>query len=385
MPMHTTPPPRAALLAVIIGLFAAAVLEVPGDAGVSVTAHTSAPLTPDDPGRVAEPAGWTRLQWNFAGRYGVDAPHAWGNLAAAGAPGGAGVIVAVLDTGVAYPSGTSGRAGSPDLSRTRFVPGHDFIEDDADPFDENGHGTHVASTIAEQTDNGRGLTGLAYGVRIMPVRVLDRNGEGDAVAIARGIRFAAGHGAKVINLSLNFASSVTKERLPQLLEAIEFAHARGALLVAGAGNTGRPFVTFPALGPHIVAVGATTEHGCLARYSNHGDGLDLVAPGGGDDAGLPNDPRCRAGRDGSPIYQMTFASRPRGGFEIRGYTGTSMAAPHVAAAAALVVASGVLGADPSPDAIEAHLAHTARDLGRPGRDPFYGGGLLDAARATSDL
>ena len=107
------------------------------------------------------------------------AARAWGNLVAAGAPGGAGVTVAVLDTGVAYPQQAS-RPASPDLSPSRFVPGYDFVDDDDDPYDENGHGTHVASTIAEETDNGYGVTGLAYGVRIMPVRVLDRNGDGDA-------------------------------------------------------------------------------------------------------------------------------------------------------------------------------------------------------------
>jgi serine protease len=370
---------RTALLVVIVGLLIAADVSLPGRF-LDVTAHAAAPLTPDDPGRTAKPAGWTRLQWNFAGPYGVDAPNAWGNLVAAGAPGGAGVVVAVLDTGVA-----SGRRGSPDLSRTRFVPGYDFIDNDHDPFDENGHGTHVASTIAEQTNNGYGLTGLAYGVRIMPVRVLDRNGDGDAVTIARGVRFAALRGAKVINLSLNFTLRVTKEQIPQLLGAIEYAHARGALIVAGAGNTASPFVTYPARGSHILAVGATTEYGCLARYSNYGDGIDLVAPGGGDDANFPDDPRCRAGRHGSPIYQMTLSSGSAGGFDITGYIGTSMAAPHVAATAALVVASGVLGANPSPAAIEARLEQTARDLGPRGRDTRYGWGLVDAAKATSRL
>jgi serine protease len=383
MPTITTLRSRTGLLVVVVSLLSAALVALPGRFIRGVTAQAAAPFTPDDPGRVTTPAGWTQLQWNFAGRYGVDAPQAWGNLVAAGAPGGDGVVVAVLDTGVAYPGGSSAGDGSPDLGSTRFVPGYDFIENDADPFDENGHGTHVASTIAEQTDNGYGLTGLAYGVKIMPLRVLDRGGGGDALAIARGIRFATLHGAKVINLSLNFKSHVTQDQIPQLLDAVEYAYEHGILIVAGAGNTGRDAVSYPALGRHILAVGATTEYGCLAEYSNYGDGLDLVAPGGGDDANIPGDPRCRPGRRGSPIYQMTLSSRSNGGFDIAGYIGTSMAAPHVAATAALVIASGVLGPDPTPAAIEARLAETARDLGPEGRDTIYGWGLVDAAAATA--
>ena len=326
MPATITLPLRTALLVVLGGLLAAAVVALSGRLLRDGTAQAAAPFTPDDPGRVATPAGWTQLQWNFAGPYGVDAPQAWGNLVAAGAAGGAGVVVAVLDTGVAYPGGNSAGDGSPDLTGTRFVPGYDFIDNDANPFDENGHGTHVASTIAEQTDNGYGLTGLAYGVKVMPVRVLDRNGGGDAVAIARGIWFATLQGADVINLSLNFQSRVTQDQIPQLLDAVEYAYEHGVLIVAGAGNTARDAVTYPALGRHILAVGATTQYGCLAKYSNYGDGLDLVAPGGGDDANIRNDPRCRPGRRGSPIYQMTLSSRASDGFEIAGYIGTSMAA-----------------------------------------------------------
>jgi serine protease len=346
-------------------------------------AQAAVPFTPDDPGRVGEPGGWTQLQWNFVGPYGVNAAHAWGNLIAAGAPGGAGVTVAVLDTGVAYPDQGASRSGSPDLSLSRFVPGYDFVDDDPIPYDQNGHGTHVASTIAEQTGNGYGLTGLAYGVKIMPVRVLDRAGAGDAVTIARGVRFAVDHGAKVINLSLNFDGSVNAGQIRGLLAALAYAHRRGRLIVAGAGNTGNRSVAYPALGPHVLAVGATTDDGCLASYSNHGDGLDLVAPGGGSDANLPDDPLCRAGRRGLPIYQITQAGPHLNSFDITGYMGTSMAAPQVSATAALVVASGVIGDDPSAAAIEARLELTARDLGRPGYDTRYGWGLLDAATATS--
>jgi serine protease len=371
-------------LAPVIGLLALAVAI--GSRGVwllSADARAAAPFTPNDTGESSEPAGWRSMQWNFVGPYGVDAPHAWGNLVAAGAPGGAGVVVAVVDTGVAYGGhGLAGR-GSPDLDSRHIVPGYDFVDHDRYPFDENGHGTHVASTIAEQTDNHLGLTGLAYGVRIMPVRVLDRAGDGDAATIASGVRFAAEHGAKVINLSLNFDTGVTAGQIPELIAAIEEAHERGSLVVAGAGNTSSDQVTYPAQGPHVLAVGATTAHGCLASYSNYGGGLDLVAPGGGGDAEVPGDPACQAGRSGPPIYQITLTGLYRNRFDFAGYIGTSMAAPHVSATAALVIASGVIGTNPSPAAIETRLEQTARDLGRPGYDPHYGWGLVDAATATA--
>jgi serine protease len=372
---------RAAQLFIVVAL-AVAAAALSGRL-LAVQAQAAAPFTPNDEGRLGRAAGWTQLQWNFVGPYGVDAPQAWGNLIAAGAPGGDGVTVAVLDTGVAYPNDGSRSAASPDFDGTRFVPGYDFVEDDAHPLDENGHGTHVASTIAEQADNGSGLTGLAYGVRIMPVRVLDRAGDGDAVTIARGLRYAVEHGARLINLSFNFDMTVTSAEIPQLLDALEFAHRKGSLIVAGAGNVGSASVSFPARGPHVLAVGATTEHGCLAAYSNYGTGLDLVAPGGGRDANMADDPLCRPGRSGSSVYQISLVGRYHDRFDITGFIGTSMAAPHVAATAALVVASGVLGPDPSPDAIEQRLEETARDLGPPGYDSRYGWGLVNAANATS--
>jgi serine protease len=379
--MPSAPRSRPDLVLTVVLVSVVMAVAILSSAPSTITAHSSVPFTPDDPGCGGTPAGWARVQWNFAGAYGIRAPQAWGNVAASGAPGASGVVVAVLDTGVAYPGSRSG-PGSPDLRRTRFVPGHDFVDGDDDPFDENGHGTHVASTIAEQTDNSMGLAGLAYGAALMPVRVLDRRGGGDALTIARGIRFAARHGAQVINLSLNFEASVTEAEIPTLLSAVADARRQGALVVAGAGNNGEPAATFPARDPSVVAVGATTEHGCLADYSNYGDGIDVVAPGGGDDANVSGDPHCRHARSGAPISQMTVRPRMPGGYAITGWIGTSMAAPHVSATAALVIAGGVLGPDPSPDAVRRRLESTARDLGVPGYDHLYGWGLIDAAAAT---
>jgi serine protease len=347
-------------------------------------ARLSGGLIPNDRGDGAQAGDWQQLQWNFSGPFGVNAPQAWANLDADGAPGGKGVIVAVLDTGVAYAN--HGRfVRSPDFSRHGFVAGYDFIAHDRFPEDRNGHGTFVAGTIAEATNNHYGLTGLAFASRIMPVRVLDSQGEGEASTIAEGVRFAVNHGAQVINLSLEFSSNVTASDIPELIEALHYARRRGVLVVAAAGNEGHTAIAYPARAPDVVAVGASTEHGCLADYSNDGSGLTLVAPGGGADANLPGDPNCHpeepAGRD---IYQVTFTgSSPRRFGMPSGYEGTSMAAPHVAATAALIIASGVLGRHPTPAQIVARLRATARKLGGGGDEALYGAGLVDAAAATA--
>ena len=346
-------------------------------------AHASGALVPDDVGAGGAPGGWQQLQWNFAGPDSVNAPEAWANVAAAGAPGGRGVVVAVLDTGVAYANRGPFRR-SPDFSRFQFVSGYDFISRDAFPNDRNGHGTFVAGTIAESTNNRYGLTGLAYGARIMPVRVLDAEGEGEASTIAEGVRYAVNHGARVINLSLEFSSNVTASDIPELIEALRYARRRGVFVDAAAGNEAHAAIAYPARAPDVVAVGATTEHGCLADYSNDGAGLTLVAPGGGADANLAGDPNCHteqpAGRD---IFQVTFTGSSVRRFGIpSGYEGTSMAAPHVAATAALIIASRVLGRHPTPAQITARLRATARKIGGGGDESLYGAGLLDAGAAT---
>jgi serine protease len=347
-------------------------------------AHASGQVIPNDPGISHAPGGWKEVQWDFAGEFGVNAPEAWANVAADGAPGGHGVIVAVLDTGVAYANRGPFRR-SPDFTAGEFVRGYDFVARNPFPNDRNGHGTFVASTIAEATNNGRGLTGLAFGARLMPVRVLDSQGEGEASTIAEGVIYAARHGAQVINLSLEFSPGVTASDIPELIEALRYAHRRGVLVVGAAGNEGHTAIAFPARAPTVISVGATTEHGCLAGYSNDGSGLTLVAPGGGADASLPGDPNCRPdlppGRD---IYQVTFTgSSPRVFGLPTGYEGTSMAAPHVTATAALVIASGVLGRHPTPTQITARLRATARKLGGPNDQALYGAGLVDAAAATA--
>jgi serine protease len=346
-------------------------------------AHAS--YIPDDPGRHSTPGGWQGVQWNFLdGPGGVDAPAAWDNLIADGKPGGEGVVVAVVDTGVAYRD--YGRfKRSPDLT-TRVRKGYDFVDNSRYPLDHNGHGTHVASTIAESVDNGVSLTGLAYGATIMPVRVLDRHGEGDSAAIASGIRYAAKHGAQIINLSFEFPGGVTGRQIPDIIAALHYARRRGVLVVGAAGNASAGRVAYPARASDVLSVGAVTEHGCQADYSNHGTRLDISAPGGGPDADLPDDPDCNVdAAPGRDIYQLTLQGSVRHFGLPGGYEGTSMAAPHVSATAALVIASGVIGAHPTPAALSRQLEATADDLGKPGRDSHYGWGKVDAARATAPL
>jgi serine protease len=349
---------------------------------------------PNDPGLSGAKGGWQQTQWNFMPGSGVNAPDAWQHLLAVKRGGGKGVVVAVLDTGVAYANRRRFRR-SPDFARGDFVRGYDFVDDDRFPNDENGHGTHVAGTIGERTDNGTGVTGLAYGAKVMPVRVLDRYGGGDSVTITAGIRWAVRHGADVINLSFEFDDGfrqVTASEIPDILAALRFAKRHNVVVVAASGNRGLGTVAYPARYGSVIAVGATTENGCRASYSNAGRGLDIMAPGGGKDD--PNDPTCQPQKQASRgIFQMTYpwaasdnAPRTASAYRRFGlprrFIGTSMAAPHVSATAALIISSRILGRHPKPKAVEERLKATAVDAGAPGFDSAYGAGRVDAAAAT---
>ncbi|HEX6782058.1 MAG TPA: S8 family serine peptidase [Solirubrobacterales bacterium] len=363
------------------------------------TASTApgAPFDPDDSGALeggpeasSVNGGWAFKQWNFLAPEGdasggmptspggIDAVGAWRNLLEAGRPGAAGVVVAVLDSGIAYRSRGSSFTRSPDFGPGQFVPGYDFVDRDRLPLDESGHGTHVAGTIAEKTDNGVGLAGLAYGAKLMPVRVLDRQGLGNALDIARGIRFAVAHHAQVINMSFNFDCG---NRVPLVDEALHEAYERGIVTVASIGNLGsESCVSAPATGPRVIGVGGTTEGGCLGSYSLAGSGVDLVAPGGGiPQSGCPS----VAAR---PIYQVTLWPGSTREFAIpANYVGTSMAAAHVSGVAAMVLATGSVNPILPPPAqvrkVAKLLRQTARDLGLPRVQ--QGAGLVDAAAATS--
>src|SRR3954467_6825217 len=274
------------------------------------------PYDPSDSGSIealasaGEVGKWVYKQWSFLppegtetaalplSPGGIDAPRAWRNLLDAGRPGGTGVVVAVLDSGIAYRSFGSSFRRSPDFGPGQFVAGYDFVNHDRLPLDQNGHGTHVAGTIAEKTDNAFGLTGLAYGAELMPVRVLDSQGRGNALPLARGIRFAVTHHADVINMSFNFPCG---KKVPVVDEALRSAYLAGVVTVASGGNLGSEgCVSEPATGPRVIGVGGTTEGACLGGYSLAGGAIDLVAPGGG----IPRN-GCPS-VSSRPIYQVTL-------------------------------------------------------------------------------
>jgi serine protease len=349
-------------------------------------AHQAGAFYPDDRGKTGASGGWQKVQWNLLPGTGVNAPAAWGNLLAAGHPGGRGVTVAILDTGVAYRNWRQYRR-SPDLGTTRFVAPYDFVTGNHFPLDRNGHGTFVASVVGESTNNTVGLTGLAYGASIMPIRILDASGLGDENTIARGIRYAVTHHAQVINLSLEFLPNEvsSSHQIPEIVNAINFAHQHGVIVVGAAGNDQDTRIAYPARARNVISVGATTKDGCLAGYSNGGSGLDLVAPGGGTDALIPSDPNCFPDRSLPSIYQMTLVDTPhwsRFGYP-NYYIGTSMSAPQVSATCALVIASRVLGPHPSPAQVLTHLEQTAVPLGASHPNAQFGYGLLDAGAATA--
>jgi len=261
--------------------------------------------------------GFSR-QWNFTA---LDMPEAWG-ISFGDARGN--VVVAIVDSGAS--------PNLPDYDASLFVPGWDFVNNDDDPADDNGHGTHVSGTIAEKTDNAIGVSGMAYGVKVMPVKVLDRDGAGKVSDVAEGIKWAVDNGACIINISLGAPSDDSI-----LQSACEYATSRDVLIIAAAGNDGGR-VSYPAAYSSVIAVGALTRDGSLAYYSNRGPELDLLAPGG-----VVYDSDGRLVENGAAgIFQQTI----RGYNEITGmtdyspiicaYAGTSMAAPHVTALAALL-------------------------------------------------
>jgi serine protease len=307
-----------------------------------------------------------KFQWNFGAQVdgGINLETAWTQST------GAGVTVAIVDTGIAYENyGIYVQA--PDLAHTRFVDGYDFVNNDPHANDDNSHGTHVAGTVAQSTNNGLGVAGIAYNATLMPVKVLNKKGSGTYTAIANGIHFAADHGAKVINLSLGGPYPS-----PILEDALLYAHNAGVTIVAAAGNDGTGTVSYPAAyDKYVIAVGATRADQTLAYYSNWGESLDLVAPGG--------DVTVDQNDDGyvDGILQNTFnpSTKVVSAFDYYFFQGTSMASPHVAGVAALVIAKGIAT---DPHSVQTVLQETALDLGDPERDNTFGYGLVDAAAAV---
>src|SRR5262245_41503672 len=292
-------------------------------------------------------------QWNLRM---IHMPEAWERSR------GKGVVVAVIDSGIAYEDHDE-YVQVPDLAGARFVAGYDFVHDTDHPNDDNGHGTHVAGTIAQRTNNGVGVAGVAFEARLMPLKVLDRSGIGNSADIADAIRWAADHGAKVLNLSLGGPGySAVMER------AVAYARQKGAVVVCAAGNAGVGQVSYPAAYAGAVAVGAVGPDGKLAPYSSWGEALDLIAPGGNTRLG-PGNGILQATIDRADFRKPVLAE----------YQGTSMATPHVAGVAALLFAAGAQ----TPAEVEEAVFEGAQSEGA--WAPKGGHGRLDALGALQAL
>ena len=290
--------------------------------------------------------------------------------------GSSSVIVAVVDTGVAYEN-YGKYCQAPDLANTCFVPGYDFVNNDNHPNDDNRHGTHVAGTVAQSTNNNLGVAGVAFNTCLMPVKVLNSRGSGTYDQVANGIYFAVngpdgspntGDEAKVINLSLGGSSDSTT-----LKDAVAYAYNNGVTVVAAAGNDNSSTLSYPAAyDDYVIAVGATQYDETKAPYSSYGPSLDLVAPGGNTSLDQNKDGYA----DG--VLQQTFQSSTFVcNFAYYFFQGTSMATPHVSGVAALLLAKGNAT---TPDQIRTALQKTAEF--KVGRDDVYGGhGLVDAYAA----
>jgi serine protease len=352
-------------------------------------------------------------QWNFPA---IDMERAWD----INTGGSSAITVAVLDTGVAYRSGVLRQnaiawtredglrlpalgtldipfAAAPDLAGPdRFVAPRDFIWGDVLPFDMDGHGTHVAGTVGQLTNNSVGVAGMASNVRIMPVKVID--GIWDLVfnspfvgtddTVARGVRYAVDNGARVLNMSIGRSGPPA----PVVEDAIRYAVSRGAFVAVAGGNE---FLRGPApqrlaeFAPSVdgmVAVGAVGRDKLRAVYSSIGSFIELMAPGGDFTRGGATSGILQQTYDLDLVETYTGGvgqyRAPRfDSFSYFYFTGTSMATPHVAGFAALLMQQGIT----SPAAIEAIMKQFATDLGTAGRDEEYGYGLINPRAALRGL
>ena len=354
-------------------------------------------------------------QWNYPM---IDMERAW-DVNPGATPE---IVVAVIDSGVAYRSAlmrynaafrfrlmANGPtfpalgivdvpfAAAPDLGPLdRFVAPRDFIWDTALPLDLSGHGTHVTGTIGQLTNNSVGVAGMAFNVRIMPVKVIDSlwdlifraPNRGTDDVVARGVRYAADNGAKVLNMSIGR----TGPPAPVVQEAIAYAVSRGAFVSVAAGNSflnGNPVERLAEFAPQIegmVSVGAIGRDRARAFYSTTGPYVELTAPGGNSRVG---------GTEGEILQQTvdldlveTYVNGPGryraprfDAFVYEFFQGTSMAAPHVSGFAALLMQQGIT----RPAAIEAAMKRYATDLGPAGRDNEYGVGLINPRASLRGL
>lgn len=308
------------------------------------------------------------LQWHLTGPV---MQQAW-DLAL-----GTNVIVAVLDTGISYRHG-DGYARAPDLVDTAILPGYDFVNDDEYPDDDNHHGTHIAGTIAQSTNNFLGGAGVAPGCTLMPVKVLNENGYGDTSDIVDGIYYAVNNGAQIINMSLGGPRSNRGRRRDRSAieeEAVDYAVSQGVTIICSAGNDASDLPNYPAAYEACISVSACKYDQAFAdAYSNFGLEVDICAPGGDYNEDLNG--------DGNPdgIYQQTHDGTNFMDFDFYFADGTSSAAAFASGVAALVVSSASKPLTPAE--VRDILQSSAIDLGDPGWDQFYGWGLVNPLAAV---
>jgi len=276
----------------------------------------------------------------------IGVPTAWQTTT-----GSASVIVAIIDTGTTM--------NHEDLAGITFVSPYNEITGTAGAADDNGHGTHVTGTIAAQTNNGTGIAGIAPGVTIMPIKVLDASGSGWFSDFLAGVDYAVAHGAKMINMSLG--GSLAAGSVAAMQPTFDAAYAAGVTIVAAAGNDSDSSIRYPCAFNHVICVAATDNNDAHASFSNANAYVDISGPGVNEASTYPFG--CAA----APSCYLFMS-------------GTSMATPHVVGVAALV-----LSAHPTdtPDQVEAALESTAVDLGTAGRDDAFGYGRVNAAAAVA--
>ncbi len=327
--------PRGTVLETVAALRQNSQIEFAEPNYLVFAADAITPTIPNDP--------YWGNQW---GPPDIQAPLAWSVTT-----GTASVTIAIIDTGVDLTH--------PDLAdKIDLVNSTSFVTYTTSPQDDNGHGTHVAGIAAATSNNGVGIAGMAWGARIMALKILNSAGTGSNDNLAAAIYYAVGHGARIINLSLgDTAYSTTVE------QAVNDAYASGVTVVAAAGNSGTFGVLYPAAYPNAIAVASVDSANNRSYFSNYGPSIALAAPG-------------------SSIYSTMWPGYNRWcpGSSYCSLSGTSMATPHVAGTAALLAS---LPQFDTPDKIRAALQNTARDLGDPGRDPYYGFGLVQAYAALS--
>jgi hypothetical protein len=277
------------------------------------------------------------LQWNFIQ---LNMPSAWSIES-----GETSVTVAVIDTGIAE--------NISDFVWTNFSDGWNFVGNNANTYDDNWHGTHLAGTIAQTTNNNHGVAGMAYGVSLMPIKVLGYDGSGWTSDVAAGVIWAADNGADVINLSLGGGPYNQT-----MYDALKYAYEqKGVTIVAASGNDGSSSIIYPAAYEEfVIAVGASNNNKQRAWFSNYGPELDVVAPG-------------------VDILQQTVENGSSGFYYSEG---TSMATPHVSALVALLLSNNN---DLSQSEIYTAITDTAEDLGTTGRNDYFGYGLINPVAA----